>query len=254
MFDDLLSIKHYERRGKTLSNFGMDSESECFDIDWYKSFSKDISYVINQNGFRDVEHNNFQNQFFAIGDSFTFGLGQPYTETWPVQLESLLSSPIIKLACDGVSNDWIRVVFNRIIEFNPQAIFIMLSFAHREFRINNGFIEHLHFNEEDIKNLTWAENMIERTRKNLIEISDTCKRLNVPVFFTAIPQFDSISYSEEIRNMLIPYHRLFSSAPIKIYQKFSDLARDGFHFGEKTSKEVAANFYKSYKQKVENHA
>lgn len=246
MFDDLLCIEHYDRRGKTLSNFGMDSEALCLDINWYKSFSKNISYVINQNGFRDANHDDFQNHYFAIGDSFTFGLGQPYEETWPVQLENLLNAPVIKLACDGASNDWIRLVVDRIMQFKPKAIFIMLSFAHRELTFNNDYIKHLQYNEEHFKDLKWAENMIEKTKKHLVEIQSICKQSDTPVFFTAVPYFDLISTSKEIRNILIPYRRLFSAAPLQVYQKFSDLARDGLHFGQKTSNEVATNFYNVY--------
>lgn len=249
-FDHLLDYDQLLNKGKTIKNIGLDSEDQCFNIEWYKSYPKKISYKFNDLGFRDINHESLDNKFFAIGDSFTVGLGQPYQETWPVVLETLLNEPVVKLATNGASNDWIQLVFTKILNCNPTGVFIMLSFIHRELVLGKTSIQHLHYNNEHIFDNNWANKLSERTTSHMLNIQNLASRRNIPVFFSAVPEFDVIKRSSDIRNQLIPYDRLIKNPSYDFLKKFNDLGRDYIHFGSKSSNEIALNFYNAYLTKL----
>jgi hypothetical protein len=250
MFDDLLSHSQLSRKESIFFNTGIDCEEKCFDVDWYKSYKHNISYKINDMAFRDQYHESLKEKIFVIGDSFTMGIGQPYEHTWPYLLEKMLDEPIVKLSADGASNDWIRMVFDRIISLDPKAIFVMLSFLNRKISYDNGTVIHLHYDEEIFSRPNWAEKMQQKTIDNLDSMIHTSRKYHIPSFFTAVPDFDCIQRSISIRKGLICYPRLnLVNQNFNALKKIDDLARDGFHFGKKTCEEIAKNLYSNYREK-----
>lgn len=251
MFDDLLSQSQLSRKGQTLDNSGIDSEGSCFDLQWYKSFPHPISYQINSMGFRDRDHGSLEGKVFAIGDSFTMGIGQPYEHTWPVMLENLLGEEIVKLAGDGVSNDWIQRVLDKVIEMRPKAVFVMLTFVHRELIKNSEGIKHLHYDEDaSFYHPEWNEKMLDKTKEYLEKMRSSATRLKIPVFFTAVPEFDMVKRSPEVRGSLIQYPRLATNVQLTTLKRLNDLARDGFHFGKRSCEDIAKNLYTKYKEEM----
>ena len=249
MFDDLLTQNQLSRKGQFFNNSGIDSEESCFDLEWYRSFQDPVSYQINSMGFRDRDHDSLENKMFAIGDSFTMGIGQPYEHTWPVMLGNLLGEDIVKLAGDGVSNQWIQEVFDRIIELRPKAVFVMLTFVHRELVRSKEGIKHLHYDEDaSYYHPQWNEKMLEKTKQHLDEMRSSAARSRIPVFFTAVPEFDMIKRSSETRESLIKYPRLTTGAQLTVLKRLNDLARDGFHFGKRSCEDIAKNLHMKYKE------
>jgi hypothetical protein len=114
IFDKFLKKDQFITKNKKFFFTGIDTKEECLDKNWFESYNKKIIYQINNLGFRDENVNDFENQIFVIGDSFTMGLGQPYSEIWSVKLEKLLNKRIIKISSKGASNEWIASVFNTI--------------------------------------------------------------------------------------------------------------------------------------------
>lgn len=248
MFDDLLSKEQRNRKGKTFDKLGMDSENRCLDLDWYKSCTDSISYKINKMGFRDIDHKSLKEKVFVIGDSFTMGIGQPYEQTWPCLLEELLDQSVVKLSADGASNDWIRAVFDRVSFLQPRAVFVMLSFNHREMVRLSDRVDHLQYDEKMLHDPLRIEQITLRTKANFDHMVRIAQETNFTVIFTAVPEFDLLKRDLQLREEIVSYQRFLSKAPLSVFKKFNDLSRDGYHFGKKTCKEIAKNLYIRYRE------
>lgn len=231
MFFDLLSVEQQNRINKRLIYSGIDSPDNCYDSKWFKKFTNKIYYNFNNWGFRDIDQTNIANKFIIIGDSFTVGLGQTYEETWAVKLENLLGENIIKLAVDGASNQWMSLVYDRLPDI--KHCFIMISFVARYTEIHDNYVVHKHTSFES------PEILYDKT-KNLIK-----KFSNYSV--SAVPNFD-FSVNQFPKDNFIKYERLVNGTSLKELKNRNDLARDGFHFGNQTSTEIAENFYSNFKK------
>jgi hypothetical protein len=243
VFDHLLPIEQLLRKGSTFEFSGIDSLEKCLNKDWFLSFKDSIDYKINSWGFRDYEQEQIKNNYVAIGDSYTMGLGQPFHCIWPKQLELILKENVINLSSDGASNQWILEILKFILPKNPKAVFVMLSFSHRELKFLEGTVEHLHFDPSINENI-----LIKRLLEIHSSITMLKKEYNIPILISAIP--DNTSYVVRDQLNLINYLRfskqyLNSQLILKLFQMRNDLARDGYHFGEKTSLEIAQNFSKA---------
>jgi len=252
IFDNLLTKKQQESKNTTLLFTGMDSQTRCRDESWFNLYDREISYIINNIGFRDDNVFNVENGIFAIGDSFTMGLGQPYEDTWPCILEKKLNQRIIKLAGNGASNEWMLSIFNVIKKLNPKLIFIMLSYFHRSTTFNDDSVVHHSWENNEIYEKDMIHVMEEKL-KNFIEyITTEAKKINTPVLFSGVPQFMNDMNKKSFAKFglsddnFIFYKRLNLLMPIKVLRRNNDLARDGYHFGYNTSKEIANNFFKKY--------
>lgn len=112
---------------------GMDSLEHCKDKFFFKNFPLSIEYNYNSRGFRDKEWpQDLQNAIWCVGDSFTVGLGLPFDLTWPQQLQQQTMFPVITIAMDGASNQWIARQINLInSEIRPRHLVAMWSYFHR---------------------------------------------------------------------------------------------------------------------------
>ena len=256
MFDQLIPAHQLVRKNTTFEFTGMDSLALCKDKDWFLAYTDPISYTINNWGFRDRDQNDISGRYVAVGDSFTLGLGQPFDQIWSKQLASILQEDVINLSLDGASNTWIIEILKTILPKKPKAVFVMLSFAHRELQFNkNGTVDHLHLDLllED-KQMLMNKFLMHYKLIRELEIEH-----QIPILVSAIPNFDLLKFSITNKLNIIKYKRLmdqigfFTSNLESKFKKINDIARDGYHFGPKTSREIAENFSKALLDLPNNH-
>lgn len=115
---------------------GMDHYSQCLDKKHFKSYPYSVEYTYNSRGFRDHEWpesvEDLKQAIWCVGDSFTVGIGSPYSHTWPARLAALTGRRTVNVSMDGASNQWISRVTKQILEqVAPKDIVIMWSYTHR---------------------------------------------------------------------------------------------------------------------------
>jgi hypothetical protein len=133
---------------------GLDSYNQCPDQDHFKNFPHAVEYHYNSRGFRDSEWpsdpKDLKSAIWCVGDSFTVGLGSPFSHTWPQVLQKNTESRVINVSMDGASNNWIA---RRILDIHnaiaPEIIVVMWSYFHRREAAVDGSDEEkrLHFTE-----------------------------------------------------------------------------------------------------------
>ena len=122
-----------ELKNAVLGSTGIDSVELCRDRQHFEKFSLPISYTYNGRGFRDHEWPScLQQSIWCIGDSFTVGLGLPFELTWPQQIRTNLNVDTVSVAMDGASNQWIARKACRVLEqIRPKHMIVMWSYFHR---------------------------------------------------------------------------------------------------------------------------
>lgn len=129
----LNNLKLTSRINQQWTESGLDSLAHCNDREYFLKYPYPISYQYNSRGFRDHEWPaNLEEPIWCIGDSFTVGLGSPFSHCWPQILQSASQRRTINVSMDGASNEWIsRVACDIIKQVSPKNIVIMWSYAHR---------------------------------------------------------------------------------------------------------------------------
>lgn len=206
------------------NELGHDSKEHCFNQSHYKNFGP-VSYQFNELGYRTSPIDQFTGkEILAIGDSFTLGLGVNVGQRWSEYLESNINCPVLNFSLNGASNDWIARRTKELLEyFTPRAIVLHYSFSHRR--------EHPDITwQDDERTLcdpgpTETENF-NNWYENFKKINQCCG--NIPVIHSFIPKWHTtiLDYSKYGNNILAPL------IPV-------DLARDGFHYGASTHKNLA---------------
>lgn len=200
---------------------GHDSYQHCFDKIHYKKFDS-VDYNFNEIGFRTKSINQFcGNEILAIGDSYTLGLGVNADQRWTDQLEYMINYPVLNFSLNGGSNDWIARKANQLLNFfQPRYLIIHWTFMHRRERKNQDWTddertecEPLYTNQENFEN--WLNNYHSITFPNTIH--------------SCIPNWNDVK---------IDYRQYQMLEPIAL----QDLARDGFHYGPNTHRELAKKF------------
>ena len=112
---------------------GIDSFERCIDRSHFLQYPHEIEYQYNSRGFRDAEWpKRLENLIWCVGDSFTTGIGSPYSHIWPQVLGQKSSIGTINVSMDGASNNWIaRRAVDIINEFTPTNIVILWSYVER---------------------------------------------------------------------------------------------------------------------------
>lgn len=114
---------------------GIDSPEYCGNLSWFRQYPYAVSYRYNSRGFRDTEWpTSLDNCVWCIGDSFTVGLGVPFALTWPQQLQNKVPRPVITIAMDGASNQWIARKISGIQKHvrSPYVLAMWSYFQRRE--------------------------------------------------------------------------------------------------------------------------
>jgi hypothetical protein len=202
------------------STFGLDSLDHCFDKKHYQTYG-DVNYCFNEIGYRDRSVSQYRgDEILAIGDSFTVGLGVNSADCWTTQLENMLGHPVLNFSLNGASNDWISRKTESLLHFfQPKCIIIHYTFCHRRERPFTDW----HDNERTESDAVYSndENYI-NWKYNFDKINKLCE--NIPVVHSGITGWNYDSKDVDILTV------------DKI-----DLARDGFHYGVNTHKQLATN-------------
>lgn len=115
------------------SLFAMDHPERCYDLDYFHSFPWPVYYQYNSRGFRGPEWpDDLSSVVWCLGDSFTVGIGSPWSHTWPQRLSQRLNCNTVNVSMDGASNAWLARKCQQIYQaVQPRIMIIMWSFLHR---------------------------------------------------------------------------------------------------------------------------
>lgn len=252
---------------KKFSTTGLDSLEHARDKFFFKNFPLNIEYSYNSRGFRDREWpQDLQNAIWCVGDSFTVGLGLPFDLTWSRQLQEQTNFPVVTVAMDGASNQWIARQVNLInAEVGPRHLIVMWSYFQRrehpdtalsdlQRRIHGqpeGELEDFELFEQLVLQVS-ADNLIHAVIPNCHEVCSVTQiwndirgdswPKNIPESITEL--------SDEIQQEIHKVHNLYNKLEqlLQINQRFArlkkqlpfvdydqiDWARDSHHFGPET--------------------
>jgi hypothetical protein len=261
---------------KEFTSTGLDSLRYCLNKQHFQNFPHQIIYKYNARGFRDKEWpTDLQNCVWCVGDSFTVGLGLPFDLTWPQQLQTLLDCPVITVAMDGASNQWIFRKTQAIQqEIKPKYIVTMWSYFHRREDIDetiDDLARRKHGSPDtEVEDFLLFESLITQLdSKQLVnllipnfhnidaiqkiwdDIRDISWPETLPNSLTSLPK--------EIYKELFTYHKIGNHLDLLLTlknrlqciqekfvfldYKFEDFARDYHHFGQTTSCLIARKVF-----------
>ncbi len=231
MIHNVLSLE--SQINKYYTEVGIDSIEKCTDIEHFQNYKKHVDYRLNSRGFRDTEWpENLENCIFAVGDSYTVGIAQPFAETWPQLLQDISGYKIINISLSGASNSWILRKCNYIIDnIKPKYVIPHWSFLHRDEKPDQSL-------NDEARQMHFADNKkyILDTKRMLMDFIDT-KLLDKQINKTKI--INSF-ISAEVAYASIPF--LIDDNDTKILLPWTnqlDYARDYVHYDIKTSYEIA---------------
>jgi len=239
---------------KTVDEFvaevGIDSLKLCKDPVHFRNYSKTVIYKFNQMGYRDDEWpEDISGNIWAVGDSFTVGLGQPLEETWSKIVEKQLDKRVINVSMNGASNSWIARRIQFILDnFNPAAILVQWSYLHRRENADNTMLDEdraLHF---DVKLIKTKEDVAVLNQIDVQHLLDNIHSIqnknNTKIIHSFIPKF----YNNDI-NLANPIYTELENNNIDFFPELEqlDFARDNFHYDILTATRYAEEYIKKYK-------
>lgn len=224
---------------------------------------------------------------WCIGDSFTLGLGVAYQHTWPQQLQTRLNQRCINVSLDGASNQWIsRRTVQILQQVQPDVLIIQWSFLHRrELDVSVAAAARWRDFYSSIKDSDWPNcdspseiSLLPEKIQNEIKTihgypysigNDTARRAwfvpstdqddfdnfhdcvaavqahrdNCCVIHSAIPEFAPPAIKSAV-DLFFQENNLNWLGEIKQI----DVARDGYHYGIRTTAEIAQHLERMYKQ------
>lgn len=124
------------RANEISTSSGIDNYEVVKDKKHWLNYPYQIEYRFNSRGFRDSEWPNneveLKKSIWCIGDSFTSGVGIPFSHTWPQVLKQISKVNTINISLDGASNNWITRQASYILnEITPTNLVIQWSFVNR---------------------------------------------------------------------------------------------------------------------------
>ena len=253
METDLNLIKLQKTVDEFFTEFGIDSSQQCQDPLHFKNYSKSIIYKFNQMGYRDEEWpTDLTKKLWAVGDSFTVGLGQPLEETWPQLVQQRLGKRIINVSMNGASNNWIARKTQFILDnFDPSAIFVQWSYLHRREHPDQNLLDEdraLHFDKKLIKRREDVEVLNQIDVVNLLTvIHEIQNKNNVRIIHSFIPNFYNLD-----PKLAVPIYKHLADHNMEYFPELSqiDFARDGFHYDVLTATKYAEEYVKRYNQGI----
>lgn len=206
----------------------VDSYTRCFNKQFFKSFPYQVNYQFNSLGYRELPVDQYQQDaILIIGDSAITGLGLPFELTVAKQLEQLCGHQVLNFSMCGASNDWIARKLEIILKyFDPRAVFVHYTFSHRRENPRSDWYD----NERTLCDpIPTLDENYKNWFTNHYKISTILKK--IPSYYSFIPMW----HTDEI-----DYHNML--APVAVI----DFARDSFHYGPKTSHNLARTFNEQY--------
>lgn len=259
----------------SMATTGLDSLLHCKDKRHFLNFPSKIDYRYNSRGFRDKEWpDDLDQAIWCVGDSFTVGLGLPFDLIWSQQLQTHTNRPVISIAMDGASNQWIsRMAKNIISDADPFALIIMWSYANRRELSDDRLPDmkrrqhhDMHFDiaadydlfEKSVTDLAGSR-LVHSVVPNFHKMQDIAliwDQVKGPDWPKDLPNnFQDLS--SEIRHELLVFHDLSDiEVLIDLHHRFQslkksytfveyevvDLARDGHHLGPETCRLLGEKF------------
>jgi hypothetical protein len=267
----LPTVQIAERLMLKTSYSGIDSLNHCLDQQWFAKWQQPIDYQYNSRGFRDLEWpSDLTDAVWCLGDSFTAGIGSPFSHTWPNVFGNKTARRVINISMDGASNEWLaRKCCEIYTGVQPKTFVIMWSYIHRredsdtsksdsDRRIHqcNTSIDQDYENLNDCRQLvkmhcvdsTIIELIIPRWHPGLTQCNyNKIRDKTWPMLITDIE--DQLRILDELERMhhqatglilkRIAAEKKFSSINQIIQVPQLDRARDGHHFDIATASWVA---------------
>jgi len=219
-----------ERINSRFDTGGLDTLQHCLDQKHFNSYPYTVTYKYNSRGFRDIEWpDDVTNCIWAIGDSFTVGVGAPIEHSWPTVLAKKLNQPILNCGCDGASNDWISDRSKELLtSIQPKNLILQWTYIHRR-QVGN---QQLHFDKnttehDDIDNFCQNIIAVEQVKglSNVIHSTIPYRYLKNPSIFNAVLK------------KKLPVDIKFTEPVTQI-----DFSRDGHHYNILTSQIYADRY------------
>ena len=236
---NLDEVKLTHTANEFTTTLGIDSIAHCQDNNHYNSYTKFIVYKFNELGYRDEEWpENIDNHIWAVGDSFTVGIGQPFEETWPQLVQGKIQSRVIAVSMNGASNTWIARRARFILEnFNPSALLIQWSYVHRREDPDISKPDELRALNFDPNDFADFENLTVNIM-SVETIKSTTKIIHsfIPKFFNSETDTDKAT---ALYSKLDTDNILYFVPPEQV-----DFARDGYHYDILTSTQYADSYVK----------
>jgi hypothetical protein len=231
---------------------GIDSLELCKDPIHFKNYSKNVIYKFNQLGYRDEEWpDDISGNIWAVGDSFTVGLGQPVEETWCKLVEKRLNNRVINVSMNGASNSWIARRIQFILDnFNPTAILVQWSYLHRREHPDNTLLDEdraLHF---DVKLIKTKEDVTALNQLDVQHLLSNIRSIqnknNVTIIHSFIPKF----YNNDAK-LAEPIYKELEDNNVDFFPELEqlDYARDCFHYDIITATQYAETYIKKLQER-----
>lgn len=127
------TVNLHKKQFLSCTETGIDSIDRCLDKEHFLSYPHHVHYQHNSRGFRDQEWpDDLSDTIWCLGDSFTMGVGSPWTHTWVHALQHKTGIRCINISLDGASNAWIsRQAVQILTEVRPKHLVIHWSYLHR---------------------------------------------------------------------------------------------------------------------------
>lgn len=194
--------------------------------DWYWFNGPDITYNINNDGFRmnkDFKDVDFNNYFLSIGCSYAFGIGMPYDSLYTSIIAKETNSDAVLLANPGHGMDtFFHNFFVWIETYKKLPNFVILGHTSTErktFWIGDDRYSYETFisgHTKGKRSRSYKEYLLYEThscfdyRTKHLAIKNFCKSNNIPLIeFTGFsePLFDSLNIPDLKANCIAPLAR-----------------------------------------------
>lgn len=217
-----ISIPYYSNL--QVDSLGIDSLQHCFNKKLFIDHQP-VTYQFNSWGYRTHPVNQFtQNPILVLGDSFTLGLGNNVGQRYSDLIEYNLNHQVLNFSLNGASNDWICRKLSQLLKiFKPKAIVLHYTFSHRRERTQTDW-------HDDERTECDAKYSSEQNYQNWFENYQKITGLTIGILcvhsFICNWHDRPVNYKKLGYNIIEPLPQ-------------DDLARDGFHYGPKTHKNLA---------------
>jgi len=153
-----------------------------------------ITYAINSDGFRSDEFDTTRSGMLALGCSFTFGIGLPIQQTWPMLVSTSIGLDCWNIAWPGISADTcFRLAEYWITALQPKLVCQLMPPRDR-FELITGntdlpvevfmpMSQSVLFSNSDVYLKHWfaeSENAHVNQRKNMLATRALCAERNIP--------------------------------------------------------------------------
>lgn len=158
-----------------------------------------IEYHYNSEGFRTDEFGTHNENFVALGCSFTFGTGLNRDHLWPELVSKDINLPVYNLGMYGAANDTCYRFAKHWLPILKPKFVVMLTPPIERIEFFNGetYKSYVPLENDDYGYfsklyVTYNENSNLNLEKNLLAIQAICNSLNIPFYYNLSSEFHVI--------------------------------------------------------------